>query len=82
MLISFVIYDFSYWTVQVAPSDGEARSVRLLNQMGRDLESTGMSKVARAIDPMPEIYFQDRRPRRIALSKSAIEPSGWRIIRR
>jgi uncharacterized membrane protein required for colicin V production len=58
VLISFVIYDFSYWTVQVAPSDGEARSVRLLNQMGRDLESTGMSKVARAIDPMPEIYFQ------------------------
>ena len=58
VLISFVIYDFSYWTAQVAPSDGEARSVRLLNQMGRDLQSTGMDKVARAIDPMPEIYFK------------------------
>jgi uncharacterized membrane protein required for colicin V production len=58
MLISFVIYDFSYWTAQAASSDGEAKPVRLLNQMGRDLQSTGMAKVARAIDPMPEIYFQ------------------------
>ena len=58
ILISFVIYDFSYWTAQVATSDDEARSVRLLNQMGRDLESTGMAKVARAIDPMPEMYFK------------------------
>jgi len=57
-LISFVIYDFSYWTIQVAPSNSEARSVRLLNQMGRDLESAGLDKVARAINPMPEIYFK------------------------
>jgi uncharacterized membrane protein required for colicin V production len=58
VLISFVIYDFSYWTVQVAPSDGEARSVRLLNQLGHDLQGTGMDKVARAADPMPEMYFK------------------------
>ena len=58
VLISFVIYDFSYWTAQVAPSDSEARSVRLLNQMGRDLESTGLAKVARAVDPLPDNYFK------------------------
>lgn len=58
VLISFVIFDFSYWTAQAANSDGEGRSVRLLNQMGRDLESTGMARVARAIDPMPEMYFK------------------------
>lgn len=58
VLISFVIYDFSYWTAQVATSDDEPRSVRLLNQMGHDMESTGMAKVARAIDPMPEMYFK------------------------
>jgi uncharacterized membrane protein required for colicin V production len=57
-LISFVIFDFSYWTEQVAPSGGEARSVRMLNQLGRDLQGTGLAKVARAIDPMPEIYFK------------------------
>jgi uncharacterized membrane protein required for colicin V production len=58
ILLSFVIYDFSYWTVQIATSEDEPRSVRLLNQMGRDLQSTGLDKVARAIDPLPQAYFQ------------------------
>ena len=62
VLISFVIYDFSYWTAQWtvngASPDGESRSVRMLNQMGRDLQSTGLAKVARAVDPLPEIYFK------------------------
>ena len=62
VLISFVIYDFSYWTAQWtvngASPDGESRSVRMLNQMGHDLESTGLAKVARAVDPLPEIYFK------------------------
>jgi uncharacterized membrane protein required for colicin V production len=58
VLISFVIFDFSYWTAQTATSGDEAKSVRLLNQMGRDLQSTGMDKVARAVDPMPEMYFK------------------------
>jgi uncharacterized membrane protein required for colicin V production len=57
-LISFVIYDFSYWTTQVASSDGERWTVRLLNRAGRDLEATGMAGVARAINPLPEIYFK------------------------
>jgi uncharacterized membrane protein required for colicin V production len=58
ILISFVIYDFSYWTVQVASSDQEKFPVRILNRMGQDLQDTGMIRVARAIDPMPAIYFK------------------------
>jgi hypothetical protein len=58
VIILFIIYDFSYWTVQVAPSDQERLSVRFLNRMGRDLEDTGLIRVARAVDPMPEIYFK------------------------
>jgi hypothetical protein len=58
VLISFVIYDFSYWTVQVATSDEERWPVRMLNRMGRDLQDTGLIRTARAIDPMPEIYFK------------------------
>lgn len=58
ILLSFVIYDFSYWTVQIATSEDEPKSVRLLNEMGRDLQSTGLDKVARAIDPLPEAYFK------------------------
>jgi hypothetical protein len=58
VLISFVIYDFSYWTVQVASSDEEKLPVRILNRMGWDLQGTGVIRAARAIDPMPEIYFK------------------------
>jgi uncharacterized membrane protein required for colicin V production len=58
VLISFLIYDFSYWTVQVASSDEEKLPVRILNRMGWDLQATGVIRAARAIDPMPEIYFR------------------------
>jgi hypothetical protein len=57
VLLSLVIYVFSYWTVQVASSEEDPRGVRLLNRMGRDLEATGMSRVARAIDPVPEVIY-------------------------
>jgi len=58
VLVSFVIYDFSYWTVQVASPDGERLPVRILNRMGLDLQDTGLIRTARAIDPMPEIYLR------------------------
>ena len=58
VLLSFVIFNFSYWTAQVATSDDEGRLVKLLNRLGRDSETTGFAKIARAIDPMPEIYFK------------------------
>ena len=58
VLISLVIYDFSYWTTQVATSDEEKWEVKMLNKMGHDLQDTGLIRTARAIDPMPEIYFK------------------------
>ncbi|MGO8766121.1 MAG: CvpA family protein [Limisphaerales bacterium] len=58
VLISVPIYNFSYWTLQVASSDQDKGMYKLLNRMGGDLQSTGLSKVACAIDPMPKKYFQ------------------------
>jgi hypothetical protein len=57
VLISFAIYILSYWTVQVA-SDTDPRGLKILNQLGRDLQSTGMVKVSRAIDRMPDVYYK------------------------
>src|SRR5215471_8495222 len=37
ILISFVIYSFSYWTVQVATSDTDPKTLQLINRLGRDL---------------------------------------------
>jgi hypothetical protein len=58
LLVSFLIFNFSYWTVQVAPSSTESVLIRFPNQMGRDLEATGLSGPARAIVSMPDRYYQ------------------------
>jgi hypothetical protein len=58
VLISFLIYNFSYWTMQVAPSDGESWSTKLANHLGRDLQSTGLDKAARSLVTMPENYYK------------------------
>ena len=58
VLLSFVIFNFSYWTAQVATSDDEGKLIKLMNRLGRDSETTGYAQIARAIDPMPELYFK------------------------
>jgi len=58
LLASFVIYNFSYWTAQIAPSENEARTTRVINQMGHDLETTGLAGTARAIVPLPDMYYK------------------------
>jgi hypothetical protein len=58
VLISCVIFVFSYWTVQVATEDRDARIVRIFNGLGQDLQATGFAKVARAVDPMPPTWYE------------------------
>jgi hypothetical protein len=58
VLISFVIYNLSYWTAQIATSDSETKTLRLLNQLGRDLDATGMNKTAVAVAAMPGNYYK------------------------
>src|ERR1035437_896344 len=57
ILLSWVIYSLSYWTVQMATSDEDPRSVRILNRFGHDLQDSGFAKVARAIDRMPQVWY-------------------------
>jgi hypothetical protein len=47
VLISFVIFDLSYWSAQVAISDDEGKMIKLLNRLGRDSETTGFAQIAR-----------------------------------
>jgi hypothetical protein len=56
ILISFVIYTFGYWTVQMASADKDPRLVRMLNRLAQDQQSTGFTKVARAVSPIPQIW--------------------------
>ncbi len=58
ILICVVIYPFSYATTQLSSEDNAGWSVKLLNEAGRELESTGMARVAAAVDPMPENFYK------------------------
>jgi hypothetical protein len=63
ILLSSVIYPLSYWTVQMATEDKDAKedkdpkTMRILNRLGEDLQSTGFAKVARAVDRMPQVWY-------------------------
>jgi len=63
ILLSSVIYPLSYWTVQMATEDKDAKedrdpkTMRLLNRLGQDLQSSGFAKVARAVDRMPQVWY-------------------------
>jgi hypothetical protein len=57
IVIAWIIYALSYWTVQTSNSSGDPWTLSLLNHLGKDLSSTGFSKVARAVDPLPESYY-------------------------
>ena len=58
VLLAFVIYGFSYWTVQIATSETDPRTLRILNSLGRSLQSSGFDKAVRAIDPFPSVWYQ------------------------
>ncbi len=57
VLIAFVIHAFSYWTVQMASAGTDPKGMRLLNALGRDLQSTGLNRVAKAVDPLKNSFY-------------------------
>ncbi len=58
VLISFVIFNLSYWTAQVAPSDNEGKIIRLMNGLGTGLQNTGLDKAARAVGSVPDTFYK------------------------
>ncbi len=58
VLVSFLVFNFSYWSAQIATADGESWATRMMNRMGQDLQSTGMAKPARAFVTLPNDFYQ------------------------
>jgi hypothetical protein len=58
ILIAAVVYPFSYWTYQLATPGTDPRSLVILNRLGQDLQNTGFAKVAGALDPMPQVWYE------------------------
>ncbi|HWD92085.1 MAG TPA: CvpA family protein [Verrucomicrobiae bacterium] len=58
VLVSVAAYLLSYWTFQMASGDNDPRGVRVLNDLGQDLQKTGMYRVVGAVNRAPQTYFQ------------------------
>lgn len=58
VLICASVYLLSYWTVQMETPETDSKTVQILNRMGKDLQATGMTRVAGAVNRMPPSYFQ------------------------
>jgi hypothetical protein len=63
IMIAWVIYAFSYWTIQLGSSEAEAKgikdplTIRMLNTMGTDLHKTGFAKVAKSVDRLKDSFY-------------------------
>jgi phosphate/sulfate permease len=58
ILICTVIYVFSYGTIQMISGPEAPFLVKTLNNAGNNLKDTGMIKVAMALEPLPDSYYQ------------------------
>jgi hypothetical protein len=52
-----LLYSLGYLTVQVATSDKDSWTLRLVNRLNRDLKSTGMDKAVAPFMPKSELYY-------------------------
>jgi uncharacterized membrane protein required for colicin V production len=59
VLISFYIFNLAYWTTQMTTTaTSQPLLVRLVNNLGNDLETTGFAKTASAVGTLPPTYYQ------------------------
>lgn len=56
ILLSVGLFSFGYTTTQLSSSAGDPMWMRLLTRMGKDMQRTGFSKVARALDHRKQWY--------------------------
>jgi len=57
VLLVGAIYPISYWTVQMATPDKDPKTLKIVDRMGNDLETTGMSRVAVSVNRMSTNYY-------------------------
>jgi hypothetical protein len=58
VLLCFVIYPFSYWTVQMETEGKDPFAISVLNRLGHDLQHSGLAKTARAVDGLSPAFYQ------------------------
>jgi hypothetical protein len=58
VLVSFFIFNLTYWTTQMSARGSQPLLTRLVNTMGEDLQSTGFNQTASAVGSPPPRFYQ------------------------
>ena len=58
VLVSFVFFNLAYLTSQTAVAANQPLPVRLVNQLGTDLQSTGVARTAAAVGTLPPMFYR------------------------
>ena len=58
VLVSFFLFNFAYLTSQTAVAANQPLAVRLVNQLGADLQSTGVARAAAAVGTLPPMFYK------------------------
>jgi uncharacterized membrane protein required for colicin V production len=58
VLITFLIFNLTYWTTQVAVAPQQPLAIRLVNELGNDLQATHLTRTASAVGTLPAEYYQ------------------------
>jgi Colicin V production protein len=58
VIICFLFFNIGYVTAQVAPSDDEPKWIRLVNNVGHGMQSTGLDKAARGVGSISDSYYR------------------------
>jgi hypothetical protein len=58
ILISFLLFNLTYLTTQVAVAGEQPLTIRVANRLGHDLQSTGISTVAAGVGTLSPAYYQ------------------------
>jgi len=59
ILVSFFIFNFSYWTTQASPENSsQPMMIKLVNSMGEGMQSSGFSRTASAVGTLPPNFYK------------------------
>lgn len=58
VLVSFVFFNLAYLTSQTAVGANQPMMTRFVNQMGADMQSTGMARAAAAVGTLPPMFYK------------------------
>ena len=58
VLCSFLIFNLTYWTTQMAAAKEQPILIKIVNRLGSDLQTTGVAKTVGVVGTLPKTYYK------------------------